>query len=90
MKVRPTALVMLWLCGSGAASLAVAALPAAAHTAISIDQAVKMVEQRYSARVVKAETQKDGARTVYVLKLYNKSAGKVWSVRVDAASGAVL
>jgi|HubBroStandDraft_1064217.scaffolds.fasta_scaffold15019_5 uncharacterized membrane protein YkoI len=90
MKVRRTALVMLWLCGLGAVSLVSAAPPAAAHGAISIDQAVKMAEQRYSARVVKAETQKDGARTVYVLKLYNKSAGKVWSVRVDAASGAVL
>jgi uncharacterized membrane protein YkoI len=92
MKVRRTALVMLWLsvCGVGAVTLASAAPPAAAHAAISIDQAVKMAEQRYSARVVKAETQKDGARTVYVLKLYNKSAGKVWSVRVDAASGAVL
>ena len=84
---------MLWLsvCGVGPARLLSATPPLpAAHAGVSMDQAVKMAEQRYSARVVKAETQKDGSRTVYVLRLYNKSAGKVWSVRVDAASGAVL
>ena len=53
-----------------------------------MDQAVKMVEQRYRARVVKAETQKDNGRTVYVLRLLNDS-GKVWTVRVDASDGSV-
>lgn len=56
--------------------------------AISMDEAVRMVEKRYRARVVKAETQSDGGRTVYVLRLLDES-GKVWTVRVDAASGAV-
>ena len=56
---------------------------------MSMDQAVKMTEKRYHARVVKAETQKDGGRTVYVLRLLNES-GHVWTVRVDAASGALL
>jgi len=56
---------------------------------IPIHQAVKNVERQYHARVVKAETQhNDGGRTTYVLKLLN-DAGKVWIVRVDAASGAV-
>ena len=55
---------------------------------MSMDQAVRMVEQRYHARVVKAETQLDEGRTLYVLRLLN-DAGKVWTVRVDAASGAV-
>jgi uncharacterized membrane protein YkoI len=53
-----------------------------------MEQAVRMVEQRYRARVVKAESRKDNGRTTYVLKLLNDS-GKVWTVHVDAASGAV-
>ena len=55
---------------------------------MSMDQAVRMVEERYHARVVKAETQHDEGRTLYVLRLLN-DAGKVWTVRVDAASGSV-
>jgi uncharacterized membrane protein YkoI len=60
-----------------------------ASTAVSMDQAVKMVEQRFHARVVKAEAQKDNGRIVYVLRLLNDSTGKVWTVRVDAASGSI-
>jgi uncharacterized membrane protein YkoI len=47
-----------------------------------------MVEERYHARVVKAETERDEGRTVYVLRLLN-DAGKVWTVRVDSLSGSV-
>jgi uncharacterized membrane protein YkoI len=53
-----------------------------------MDQAVRMVEERYHARVVKVETEQDEGRTLYVLRLLN-DAGKVWTVRVDAASGSV-
>ena len=56
---------------------------------LSMDQAVKMAEQRFKARVVRAETQHDGARTIYILKLLN-DAGHVWTVRVDATNGAIL
>jgi uncharacterized membrane protein YkoI len=59
-----------------------------AHT-VSMDQAVKMAEQRFKARVVRAESQHDGDHTVYVLRLLNES-GRVWTVRVDASNGAVL
>ena len=58
-------------------------------SAVSMDQAVKMTEQRYHARVVKAQTQKDDGRTVYVLRLLDDS-GHVRTVRVDAATGSVL
>jgi len=57
-------------------------------SAVSMDQAVKMVERRFHARVVKAETERDNGRTVYVLRLLN-DAGKVWTVRVDARDGVV-
>jgi uncharacterized membrane protein YkoI len=93
MNGTRTALLMLWLsacaCAPGAACAADAA-SAAQHPALTMAQAVKMAEARYHASVAKAETQKDGARTVYVLRLYNKASGKVWTVRVDAASGDVL
>jgi uncharacterized membrane protein YkoI len=56
---------------------------------MSIDQAVEMVERRFNARVVRAEARDEGGRTIYVLKLLNDS-GRVWFVRVDAASGSVM
>jgi uncharacterized membrane protein YkoI len=39
--------------------------------------------------VVRAETQHNEGRTVYVLRMLNES-GHVWTVRVDASNGAVL
>ncbi|HEV2228395.1 MAG TPA: PepSY domain-containing protein [Steroidobacteraceae bacterium] len=82
----------LLLAGPGAAGAA--AMPEAAATVLtaasmSMDEAVKMAEQRFHARVVKAETQHDNGHTVYVLRLLNES-GRVWTVRVDAASGELL
>jgi uncharacterized membrane protein YkoI len=58
-------------------------------TTMSMDQAVQMVEHRFRARVVKAETQTEAGRTLYVLRLLDES-GKVWTVRVDADSGSLL
>ena len=92
---RAAPLILLWLpvVGANAAAASAAAgepigRMAEARAAVSMDQAVKMVEQRFRARVVKAEAQKDNGRTVYVLRLLNDS-GKVWTVRVDAADGSV-
>lgn len=67
--------------------------PAPTPTAVtrggmSLDDAVQMVQQRFNARVVRAETHSEGERTVYHLRLMN-SEGKVWTVRVDAQSGAI-
>jgi uncharacterized membrane protein YkoI len=56
---------------------------------MSLDQAVKMAEQRFKARVVRAEAEQESGRTIYVLRLLNES-GRVWTVRIDAASGALL
>lgn len=60
-----------------------------AEATLSLEQAVRMAEQRFKARVVRAEAQIEGDRTVYVLRLLNES-GRVWTVRVDASSGTVL
>ena len=100
IRVRSTALLACGLCAAaittGAAVLAASApstRPSATPTVMprgdmSMDQAVRMVEERYHARVVKAETERDEGRTLYVLRLLN-DAGKVWTVRVDATSGSV-
>ena len=84
MNTSSRALLVVCLTVLAAAAAAGAAPP---HE-LSMDQAVKNVEQQYHARVVKAEAQHSDGRTTYVLKLLN-DAGKVWTVRVDAASGAV-
>jgi uncharacterized membrane protein YkoI len=63
--------------------------PVTMGSTISLDQAVKMAEQRFKARVVRAEAQHDGDNTIYVLRMLNES-GRVWIVRVDASNGAVL
>jgi hypothetical protein len=62
---------------------------AVAAASVSMEQAVKMAEQRFKARVVRAETQRDDGHTVYVLRMLNES-GRVWTVRVDASNGALL
>lgn len=53
---------------------------------ISKDEAVQRAERKFKARVVKAETVNDGDRVVYQIRLLN-AEGKVWNVRVDAATG---
>lgn len=60
-----------------------------AQGGLSLDEIVARIEQRYKARVVRIETRQENGRTVYELRLLNAN-GKVWSIRVDADSGAVL
>jgi uncharacterized membrane protein YkoI len=60
-----------------------------AQGGISLDAVVRQMEQRFNARVVRAETREEKGRTVYVLRLLSED-GKVWTVKVDADSGAVL
>src|SRR5579872_1538597 len=92
-----TVALIVWHAGAAAsAAYAVSDPPppapvrvALAAPSMTMDQAVKMAEERYHARVVKAETQRGDGHIVYVLRLLNES-GRVWTVRVDAASGTVL
>src|SRR5215510_2543928 len=96
ISARSSVLIACALCAAATGAALVAASPSRPSTTavvmpradLSMDQAVRMVESRYHARVVKAETQHDEGRTLYVLRLLN-DAGKVWTVRVDAASGSV-
>ncbi len=60
-----------------------------ADSRISMEQAVKMAEQKFKARVVRAQSEDEGGKTIYVLRLLNDS-GRVWTVRVDAATGSMI
>lgn len=55
---------------------------------VSLDQAVEMAQRRYRAKAVKAETVQKGERLVHHIRLLS-AEGKVWTVRVDAESGAM-
>jgi uncharacterized membrane protein YkoI len=59
---------------------------AAQSGGMSLDEAVRMVENRYRARAVKAETVNSGGRRVHEIRLLN-AEGRVWKVRVDAETG---
>jgi uncharacterized membrane protein YkoI len=63
--------------------------PVARVAGVSLDQAVRMAEQRFKARVVRAESQQNSGHTIYVLRMLNES-GRVWTVRVDASTGNML
>jgi uncharacterized membrane protein YkoI len=95
MRFSPLAVVLAVaiVTGSAAAAPAVRAeegqRPTTLVASVSLEEAVKMAEQRFNARVVRAEAQQDAGHTIYVLRMLNES-GRVWTVRVDASNGAVL
>ena len=55
---------------------------------VSLDQAVEMAQRRFRAKAVKAETVDSGGKKVHQISLLS-AEGKVWTVRVDAESGAM-
>lgn len=55
---------------------------------VSLDQAVEMAQRRYRAKAVRAETVRSGDRRIHQIRLLS-AEGKVWTVRVDAESGAI-
>jgi hypothetical protein len=72
----------------GGASPVPAAPIRLAYGGISLDQAVQMAQARYGARVVRADTERDGDRVYYRLRLLSPD-GRVFSVRVDAQTGSM-
>ncbi len=57
-----------------------------ADRAISLDEAVARAERKYQARVVRAEEKRHGDRIEYRIRLLGED-GRVFEVRIDAASG---
>lgn len=54
---------------------------------MSLDQAVAMVQAKYGARVMRANTVEEDGRVVHYIRLITPDRSRVWTVRVDAASG---
>lgn len=52
----------------------------------SLDDAVELAQSRYRAKAVKAETVEEQGRRVHYIRLLS-AEGRVWTVRVDAATG---
>jgi uncharacterized membrane protein YkoI len=59
-----------------------------ARAELSLEQAVQMMQRRSGARVVKAETLREGDQTLYRLRLL-AADGRVSTVIVHAADGRV-
>jgi uncharacterized membrane protein YkoI len=57
-------------------------------SSVSLDQAAEMAQRRYRAKVVRAETVRHGDRMIHQIRLLS-AEGKVWTVSVDAESGAM-
>ncbi len=55
---------------------------------ISMDEAVDLAQRRYNARVVRAEVSERDGRRIYLLRLLSDD-GRVFNVRVDAATGSI-
>ncbi len=54
---------------------------------ISLDQAIAMVRSKYGARVMRANTVEEEGRTVHYIRLMTADRSRVWTVRIDAATG---
>lgn len=59
-----------------------------AQSGVSLDQAVQMAQNRYGAKAVKAQTVESGGRRIHQIRLLT-AGGKVWTVEVDAQTGAM-
>jgi uncharacterized membrane protein YkoI len=73
-------------------SMAHARLPtrvadALAHP-LSREQAVALVEKRFHARAVRVDVVEESGRRVFSIRLLS-GASKIWTVRVDAATGQI-
>lgn len=53
---------------------------------ISLDQAVERAQRTYRARVIRADVADQNGRRTYVLRMLSEDS-RVWTVRVDAATG---
>ncbi|MGD9599025.1 MAG: PepSY domain-containing protein [Steroidobacteraceae bacterium] len=60
-----------------------------AEAGISLDEAVNRAERKYRARVIRAETRESNGRRIHQLRLLSDD-GRVWTVRIDAATGAEI
>jgi len=60
-----------------------------ARDRMSLDQAAAMVRRQTGGRIIKASSRTSNGRTIHSIRVLTRD-GKVFTVRVDAASGRVL
>jgi len=84
---RAAAIALAWSLVA-APALPAPGVAAGEHAPLSLEQAVELVQRRTGARVLKAETLREGDETVYRLRLLAPD-GRVSSVVVHAATGQV-
>jgi uncharacterized membrane protein YkoI len=60
-----------------------------AEGAVSLDQAVAMVQSRFRAKAVKAETAYEDGHPVHYIRLVSADKSRVWTVRVDGTTGRI-
>jgi uncharacterized membrane protein YkoI len=54
---------------------------------LSLDQAISQVQSKYGARVMRANTVEEDGRKVHYIRLMTPDRSRVWTVRIDAATG---
>jgi uncharacterized membrane protein YkoI len=54
---------------------------------VSLEQAVAMVQSKYGAKVMRANSVEEDGRVVHYIRLMTPDRSRVWTVRVDAATG---
>jgi len=54
---------------------------------MSLEQAVAMAQAKYGAKVMRANTVVEDGRVVHYIRLISADRSRVWTVRVDAATG---
>lgn len=54
---------------------------------VSLDQAISIVQSKYGARVMRANTVEEDGKRVHYIRLMTPDRSRVWTVRVDAATG---
>ncbi len=62
---------------------------AQARAGVSLDEAAAMVRRQTDGRIIKASTRRSNGRAVHYIRVLTRD-GKVFTVRVDAATGRVL
>ena len=54
---------------------------------MTLEQAVAMVRAKYGAKVMRANTVEEDGRVTHYIRLITPDRSRVWTVRVDAATG---
>ncbi len=59
-------------------------------SSVTLDQAVAMMEAKYKARAMRANTVEEDGRKIHYIRLITADRARVFEVRVEAATGREL